>query len=127
MKGGAYVRVSASINAPSLGVVSFRGGHAPLEVPGAAYAVSVSHVQANTGGGVDNSHDESIILLGSWSAPAAQPLSDGGERINVKAALDDAAPLTVQNIVIRIQANAANARLAASKIDVASLSRLLRR
>ncbi len=127
MQGATRLRVSAAVNVPSVGIVSFGGGHTALQIPGAAYALSVSHVQAATGGGADNSHDESVILLGNWSAPAFQPDSDGGEHISVKAVLDNSATLTVQNIVIRIQANPANARQAAAQIDFVWLNRLLQR
>lgn len=121
------MRSSAAVNVPTAEIGSFGGGHTTLQIPGAAYAFSVSHVQAATGGGADNSRDESIILLGSWSAPAFRPESDGGEHISVKAALDNAATLTVQNIVISIQANPANARQAAAQIDFVLLNRLLQR
>jgi hypothetical protein len=125
MEGATRLRVSVSINAPSVGIASYSGGHAPLQIPGAAFATAISHVPAATGGGPDNSHDESVILLGTWSAPAVQPQGDGGEHISVKGALNNAAALTVQNIVIRIQANPANARQAAAQIDLALLDRLL--
>jgi hypothetical protein len=127
MEGATKLRVSAAINVPSVGISSFGGGHTPLEIPGAAYALSISHVQASTGGGAENSHDESVILLGNWSAPAIQPHSDGGEHIGFKAVLNNAAPLTVQNIVIRIQANPANTRQAVAQIDFAALQRLIQR
>jgi hypothetical protein len=127
MQGAARLRISPSINSPGLSIISFRGGHASLQVPGAAYAISVSHAQAATGGGAGASRDESFILFGNWSPPAVQPQSEGSEQINFKPALNNAAPLTVQNIVIRIQANRANAEQAAAHIDVAELNRLLQR
>jgi hypothetical protein len=125
MQGATQLRISAGINAAAIGIGSYSGGHAPLEVPGASFAAAVSHVPAATGGGPDNAHDESVILLGKWAAPSVQPQSDGGEHISVKAALNNGAPLTVQNIVIRIQANPANARQAAAQIDFAAFNRLL--
>jgi hypothetical protein len=125
MQGAMRLRIVVGINAPTFGLVSFSGGHTALPDPHAAYAMTVSHVQAATGGGAGASHDESVYLLGNWSAPATQAHGDGSENISAKAALNNTAQLTVQNIFIRIQANPANARQAAAQIDFASINRLL--
>ena len=125
MQGATRFRLSGVINMPSFSMASFGGGHTLLQVPGAAFAAAVSHAQASTGGGADASMDQSVILFGNWSAPAFRPDSDGGEQIAAMPVLNNSAPLTVQNIVIRIQANPANAQQAISKIDWAPLSRLL--
>lgn len=125
MDGATKLRVAVSINAASVSLVSFGGGHSPMHVPAATYALNVAHVQAAIGGGADHSHPESVILLGRWIAPAVQRQADGGEHITCRATLDNAARLAVQNIVIHIQGNAALAQEAASKIDLAALGRLM--
>jgi hypothetical protein len=94
-------------------------------VPGAAAAVFSSHVQAPTGGGVDNSRDVALILLGAWGPLAVTKESDGGERLNYPGRLDPAAPkLSLQNVRIRIEANAALVTRVANLIDYQALKPL---
>jgi hypothetical protein len=128
MKGATEVRISVVTNMLMASVGNFKGEHTVLNLPGAAYAVFSSHAQAATGGGVDNSEDRALILLGSWTPVAIVKHSDGGEEIGAKAVFDKAAPpLSVQNMWIRINANQELTQNIVRQLDLAPLQALMRK
>jgi hypothetical protein len=127
-KGATEVNIGVSINPPSAGLANFKGEHTMLNVPGSAYAVFSAHAQAATGGGIDASEDRALILLGAWEPAAIQKQSDGGEQISIKPAFDKSASmLSVQTIVIRINANQELVRNILRQIDLTPLQALLRK
>jgi hypothetical protein len=126
MQAATAIAVSALINQPSSGFLNFQGEHTVLQVPGASWAVSAPHVQAPTGGGLDGSQEVTYVYLGAWGAPTVQKQSDGAERVSISASFDQAAPLlAVQNMTIRIQANAALRQSILQQIDWPALRNLL--
>jgi hypothetical protein len=126
-KNATEVKIDVTINMLSAGIANFRSEHTVLNLPGASYAVFSAHSQAPTGGGIENSQDRAIALVGAWSPAAIEKHSDGGERIDVKAAFDKSAPLlAVQNVLIRVEANSELAQSVLRQVDFAPLAALLR-
>ena len=126
MQGATLITVSAMINESSTAFVNFKAEHTLLQIPGAAWAVSAPFVQSPSGGDIGGSQEVAYVFLGPWGAPTIEKLGDGGERIGIAASVDKAAPLlAVQNIRIRIQANAALREAIVKQIDWTVLRALL--
>ena len=127
MQGATRVKVTANINLASTAITNFHSEHTVLDVPGAAYAVASAHAQAPTGGGEGSSMDVALAVFGNWAPAAIEKDSDGGELISLKANFTPGAPtLSVQNLRIRVEANAELARRVFGQIDYAPLQSLLR-
>lgn len=125
-EGSSKIAITVGINSRSLGMVNFQGTYSAVQIPGAGYSLTVPYVQSRTGGDIGASHETTYVFLGNW-APATSTKSGGNDKnIVVKASLNPKAPaLSVQNIWVEIQANAALAQEVIGLVDWNALKQLL--
>ena len=121
------IHVSVSINSSSVGISSFKGGHAVTKLASGGFAVSAPYVQAPTGGDVSAAQGVTYVFLGPFTAPVATGAAKGDEDILVKASLSSAPAklLSVQDVVIRIQTGTELAQQVIQLIDWKALADLM--
>lgn len=126
-RGAGTIGLRIGINAASIGIENFKGGHKTVSIPGATLAVEVPYAQSRGGGGIDASSEQTDIFLGAWAAAPTSAKDGDGERVTVKGLLRPGAPqLSVQNIRVEIRANPETVHKLSGLIDWSALRQLLR-
>ena len=121
------IGIDVRINAPSVGVTSFKAEHTTRSLPDGGFVVEVPHAQRPSGGGLDSAQRVFYVFLGAWSPAPVSRVAGEGEEITVKGNLNLSASalLKVQNIAIRIQAGTAQAEQVLKRINWTMLHQLL--
>jgi hypothetical protein len=127
MKANTEIYIVASINSEGGGQGDYKSEHKLLQLPGAVFAVQGSHVQARSGGGIDNSLDVTSFYMGRWKPGTIQKDSDGGSQATTVGYFDKSASLlSVQNISVRLECSAELANEIIQNIDMQKLKSVLR-
>ena len=123
--GATSIKIGVNVNYPMAGESNFSTQHTILQQPGTTYAIHMAEAQPPAGGA--SGEEASFLYLGAWSAPVLSNMG-AGEALHMNAVFNRAvSTLAVQNISIRIVANAALADAMMKKIDYAALAALLHR
>jgi len=121
--GATKIDIGVNINYPGAGETNFSTEHTVRQQPGTVYAIHMADAQLPTGGA--SGQDTSYLFLGAWGPPTITK-AGAGETLHMAANFNRSiSTLAVQNITIRIMANAALADTVMKTIDYTALQSLL--
>ncbi|MFL5811582.1 MAG: hypothetical protein ACJ749_18810, partial [Flavisolibacter sp.] len=126
MNSAIYSNIYFFVNNHGMGFSNYKGGTKVTKLSGKTYLIQSPYVSPRTGGGEEASVDASFLLIGNWKQPIIEKLGGGSESIKASAILNPTAShLQAQNVIIRIECNAALAREIVDKLDLKKLEDLL--